>query len=203
MKKIILSIVTTLMVFMMIPCVQAAKKPEVTDHEKVNIYIFWGNGCPNCTNAINYFYELGDEYADYINVITYEVWYNQANNNFAQEVAGLLEHELSGVPFLVVGEKYISGWGESVGTTLINDALKYYQDKNYKDVVKKAKEDTKNEIKETTLKDAYELEASQNQNENTNTPVKAEGGKYDALIVVGIFVVLIGGFAALVVIGKK
>lgn len=201
MKKFILSLVTALTVFMMIPVAQAIEKPEVTDHEKVTIYIFWGNGCPNCTNAINYFYGLGDEYADYIEFETYEVWYNSNNNKFAQEVAGLLDHDLEGVPFLVVGEEYISGWGDSVGESMINYALDYYQDKNYKDVVKEALEDTEYEVEKTSLKDAYEVETSEN--ENTTTSVESEGGKYDVVIIIGIFVVLIGGFAALVVVGKK
>jgi len=201
MKKVILSVITIIMVLMMIPFAEAAEKPKVTDHEKVTIHIFWGNGCPNCTNAINYFYGLGDEYADYIEFETYEVWYNSNNNKFAQEVASLLDHELTGVPFLVVGEEYVSGWGESVGESLINYALDYYQDKNYKDIVKEAAKDTEYEIEKASLKDAYEVEA--NENENTNTPVETEGGKYDAVIIIGIFVVLIGGFAALVVVGKK
>jgi len=52
-----------------------------------------------------------------------------------------------------------------------------------------------------SLKDAYELEENKS---NTNTPQpEVEGGKYDAIIIIGIFVVLIGGFAALVVVGKK
>jgi len=201
MKKVILSVITIIMVLMMIPFAEAAEKPKVTDHEKVTIHIFWGNGCPNCTNAINYFYGLGDEYADYIEFETYEVWYNSNNNKFVQEVAGLLDHDLEGVPFLVVGEEYISGWGESVGESMINYALEYYQDKNYKDIVKEAAEDTEYEIEKTSLKDAYELEENKS---NTNTPQpEVEGGKYDAIIIIGIFVVLIGGFAALVVVGKK
>ena len=201
MKKIILSLITAIMVFMLVPVTEAAEKPKVTDHEKVTIYIFWGNGCPNCTNAINYFYNLGDEYADYIEFETYEVWHNSNNSSFAQEVASSLDHELKGVPFLVVGKEYISGWGDSVGETMINYALDYYQDKNYKDVVKEAEEKTEYELEKTSLKDAYELEESQN-NTNTTQP-EVEGGKYDALIIIGIFVVLIGGFAALVVVGKK
>ena len=201
MKKIILSLITAIMVFMLVPVTEAAEKPKVTDHEKVTIYIFWGNGCPNCTNAINYFYNLGDEYADYIEFETYEVWYNKNNSSFAQEVASSLDYNLEGVPFLVVGEEYISGWGDSVGETMINYALDYYQDKNYKDVVKEAEEKTEYELEKTSLKDAYELEESQN-NTNTTQP-EVEGGKYDAIIIIGIFVVLIGGFAALVVVGKK
>ena len=132
MKKIILNIIAIMMIFVTVPFVKAEELPKVTDHEKVTIYIFWGNGCPNCTNAINYFHELDSKYDDYLEVKTYEVWYNEDNVNFASEVASLLDHELTGVPFLVVGEEYISGWGENVGKELIDYALEYYQDKNYK-----------------------------------------------------------------------
>lgn len=200
MKKIILSVVATMMMLVMIPFVEAAEKPKVTDHEKVTIHVFWGNGCPNCTNAINYFYELGNEYEDYIEVKTYEVWYNQDNNKFASEVAKLLDHELKGVPFLVVGEKYISGWGDNVGETLIDYALDYYKDKDYKDVVKEALEDTSNDVEETSLEDAYNAENTSNSNSTAN---ETEPGKYDTIIIIGIFVVLIGGFAGLVIASKK
>ena len=201
MKKLILSLTAVLTLLLVIPVSAETKKPEVTDHEKVTIYIFWGNGCPNCTNAINYFYELGNEYNDYFEVKTYEVWYNKANNYFAAEVAGLLNHELKGVPFLVVGEKYISGWGGSVGAELIEYALDYYQDKNYKDVVKEALKDTDYEVEETSLEDAYREEATNNT--NSENQKDETGGKYDTIIIVGIFAVLIGGFVALVMIGKK
>ena len=33
--------------------------------------------------------------------------------------------------------------------------------------------------------------------------MSSESGKYDAVIIIGIFVVLIGGFAALVFVSKK
>lgn len=200
MKKVILSVIAAMMMLVMVPFVDAAEKPKVTDHEKVTIHIFWGNGCPNCTNAINYFYGLGNEYEDYIEVKTYEVWYNQDNNKFASEVAELLDHELEGVPFLVVGEKYISGWGGSVGETLMDYALDYYKDKDYKDVVKEALEDTSNDVVETSLEDAYNVENTSNSNSNAN---ETEPGKYDTIIIIGIFVVLIGGFAGLVIASKK
>lgn len=199
MKKVLLSIVT-LMMLLTIPFVDAKEKPKVTDHEKVTIHIFWGNGCPNCTNAINYFHNLGSEYEDYIEIKTYEVWYNQDNNKFAVEVADLLDHELEGVPFLVVGEKYVSGWSDSVGTELIDYALDYYEDKNYKDVVKKALKDTEYEVTETSLEDAFQEE----NNENTTAgQQKTEPGKYDTIIIIGIFIVLIGGFAGLVFASKR
>ena len=39
--------------------------------------------------------------------------------------------------------------------------------------------------------------------DKTTAETKTTGGKYDAVIIVAIFVVLVGGFAGLVVLGKK
>lgn len=199
MKKIILTIIATIMVFVMMPTVNAIEKPEITDHEKVTIYIFRGSGCGHCQHALSYFYSLGDEYADYIEVKAYEVWTNTNNAELATDVAEEVGTEFTGgVPLIVVGEKFIGGFGDDSGEELINYALDYYQDDEYRDVVKeKLSKKTYGETEETLI------EAVTAENLVSTTPAPAEGGKYDAIIVVAIFVVLIGGFAGLVIAGKK
>lgn len=199
MKKFIISIIATIMFSLMAPVVNATTKPEVTDHEKVTIYLFRGEGCGHCQNAISYFYSLGDEYEDYIEVKAYEVWKNENNSALAADVAEDVGTEYTGgVPLIVVGEQYLSGFGEGSGEQLVNLALQYYQDDEYKDVVQEnLKENTYGETEET-IKEAAIAEGLISADD-----VATEGGKYDTLIIVGIFVVLIGGFAALVVIGKK
>ena len=39
--------------------------PEVTDHEKVVIYIFRGQGCSHCFDALTYFNDEASKYSDY------------------------------------------------------------------------------------------------------------------------------------------
>ena len=198
MKKVLLTIIAVIFVVFTTPIVKAIEKPEVTDHEKVTIYIFRGEGCGHCQNAISYFYSLGNEYEDYIDIKIYEVWKNENNSALAADVAKDIGTEYTGgVPLIVVGEKYIGGFGEDSGEELIKMALEYYEDEDYHDVVeenlaKKDYEETSETVKEAAISEGL-----------IKNTVEEESGKYDALIIIGIFAVLIGGFAALVVIGKK
>jgi len=199
MKKIILSVITMMMLFVMMPLVKAIEKPDVTDHEKVTIYIFRGEGCGHCQHAISYFYSSGDEYADYLEVKTYEVWKNANNASLATDVAKEVGTEFTGgVPLIVVGEKYVGGFGDGTGEELVQYALDYYQDDEYKDVVKemlanKTYDETLETLEEAAISEGL-ISSSQNDQ---------DGGKYDVLIIVGIFVVLIGGFTGLIIAGKK
>lgn len=192
MKKVLLSfIVCLMMVFGSV--VKAETLPEVTDHEKVKIYIFRGNGCPHCETAVVEFYELGDKYDDYLEVVSYEVWENSDNSLLASAVAKSLGHNLTGVPFIVVGDKYMSGMPEGALNTLVNYALEFYQKADYKDMVKEEiKKGNYPGIEELTVKEVYEAKYAKNEDDTNNTWVVAT-----------IFVVLIAGFAGLVYVGKK
>lgn len=193
MKKVLLSfIVCLMMVFGSV--VKAETLPEVTDHEKVKIYIFRGNGCPHCETAVVEFYELGDKYDDYLEVVSYEVWENSDNSLLASAVAKSLGHNLTGVPFLVVGDKYYAnGMQDGVLESLVQDALEFYQKDDYKDMVKEEiKKGNYPGIEELTVKEVYEAKYAKNEDDTNNTWVVAT-----------IFVVLIAGFAGLVYVGKK
>lgn len=50
-----------------------------TSDDKVNVYIFRGSGCSFCLKVLAYFSEAINEYGDYFNVVTYEVWNNSEN----------------------------------------------------------------------------------------------------------------------------
>lgn len=192
MKKVLLSFIVCLMM-VFVPVVKAETLPEVTDHEKVKIYIFRGNGCPHCETAVVEFYELGDKYDDYLEVVSYEVWENSDNSLLASAVAKSLGHNLTGVPFIVVGDKYMSGMPDGALNTLVNYALEFYQKADYKDMVKEEiKKGNYPGIEELTVKEVYEAKYAKNEDDTNNTWVVAT-----------IFVVLIAGFAGLVYVGKK
>ena len=196
MKKTILTIISILTFFIMVPVVNAIEKPEITDHEKVTIYIFRGEGCGHCKEALTYFYGLGDEYKDYLEVKAYEVWKNSNNTELVKDVAIEIGTEYTGgVPLIVVGEKYVSGYGAGTGDELVKYALEYYQDDEYRDVVKEKLANKNYEETQESLKEAAQSEGL--------IAMSSESGKYDAVIIIGIFVVLIGGFAALVFVSKK
>lgn len=79
---------------------------------KVDAYLFYGNGCPHCAKEIKFFESIKDKYPD-LNVIGYEVYYSQENSLLMQKVANYLGTEGGGVPFLIIGDEYFVGFGEN------------------------------------------------------------------------------------------
>lgn len=89
------------------------------DTNKVNIYLFWGNGCPHCEEFLN-FLEENEDYKDLYNLNTFEVWYNQDNYNLMNKFANSLDEDISSVPFIVIGTKTFVGFGETNKEEILN-----------------------------------------------------------------------------------
>lgn len=83
---------------------------------QVTIYLFHGDGCPHCASETKFLNELKAEYKDKINIVKYEVWYNENNEKLLDKVKQTLNVTSKGVPFTIIGEKYVSGYSESLGT---------------------------------------------------------------------------------------
>lgn len=174
--------------------VNAVELPEVTDHEKVTIYIFRGNGCGFCKKSLVYFNENIDKYSDYIEVKTYEVWENQYNNELMLEVAEKMGDELDGVPYIVIGNTYSeNGFLESLGEEMIEAALKEYQSDSYVDLVSQVAKNHGNAEESSLYESCVEEGIIVEEKDSSN----------DTLIVLAIFAVIIGGGAALVIFSRK
>lgn len=87
----------------------AQEIPSDNTH-KVTIHFFWGRGCPHCAEEEKFLEKLEQELPN-IEIKRYEVWYNSKNQKFMQSVAKLLNANVSGVPFTVVGSNYFVGYG--------------------------------------------------------------------------------------------
>lgn len=83
------------------------------DKNKVNIYLFWGSTCPHCKEEFAFFDEIKEEYGDYYNLYTYEVWENQENAEIMNRFAAALGEEAKGVPYTVIGDVSFTGFGET------------------------------------------------------------------------------------------
>lgn len=107
--------------------------------KKINVYIFRGEGCPHCEEAIEWFEgTLADdeEYKELYKLVKYEVWYDEKNNDLMGEVASELGTKATGVPFIVIGEKYFSGYSAENSPEEIKNAIKEaYNNEEYQDVV--------------------------------------------------------------------
>lgn len=79
---------------------------------KVNIYFFWGNGCPHCKEEFAFFNEIEKEYGSMFNLYTYEVWYNKENQKILKAFTNALDLKVEGVPFTIIGNKTFVGFWE-------------------------------------------------------------------------------------------
>ncbi len=182
-------------------------KPQVTDHEKVKVYIFRGDGCPHCEDFLNYFNVHIHEFSDYFEIVAFESWEDPANIKLKDAVNDLFEVEskrAKSVPLIIVGEWHTFGFSEALGETIINKALEEYQNANYVDVldnliVAKGLESNPETLKEACEKENIKVIESQ---EEVAKEEQATNNK-NGLFLVIVFVVLIGTIGFGVFIAKK
>jgi len=100
----------------------------------INIYFFWGEGCPHCSKEKSFLKNLEEKYPE-VKVYSYEVWGNKDNLKLFVEIGKKLNANVSGVPFTVVGEKYFSGWYSEQSTgKAIEDTVKCVQNNICRDI---------------------------------------------------------------------
>ncbi len=83
--------------------------------QKVELYFFWGDGCPHCAKAKPFINELSQKYSN-LSVYSLEVYYNQENNKLFQKKLLGTDLKQGGVPTFFINDKYIIGF-DSVETT--------------------------------------------------------------------------------------
>lgn len=107
------------------------KIDNVTKEEgKVNIYFFYGKECPHCEEEFSFFDEIEDEYSKYYNLYTFEVWHNEYNSNLLKIFSNAIGSEVSAVPYTIIGDNAIRGFGKSTKDKIVS-AIKENYNKDY------------------------------------------------------------------------
>lgn len=207
MKKYIILIIAVLGLLIM-PNVNAAKisLPEKTDHEKVKVYLFRGEGCSHCYDFLSYFVDVFKDYEDYFEIVAYESWKDSANQNLMLAVKKAVgEEENVAVPFVVIGDDYhLLGFGDNSGEEIINEALKAYQDKKYTDIVAKTIESEKiTPNPQTVARAAYSEGIKVKKEYLEEEGIKSKSGFSDGVVIGIVFAVILLGFGGLVLISRK
>ena len=111
---------------------------EETTKEKINFYLFRGEGCPHCAEAEEWLDTLAEdeEFSNYYNLVDYEVWYDEENEELMEKVGKKLNTDVSGVPFIVIGEHYFSGFASSMVDEIKEAIVEEYNNENYVDIVR-------------------------------------------------------------------
>lgn len=188
MKKILLGVVLVLS-FVLLPS-------KVYASDTVTVYIFRGETCSHCEEALTYINEHKEEINENIKIATYEVWNNANNGTLQNTVAQKLGVDINGdnygVPFIVIGEEYIQGYaGVSTYNKIIETAEAYIDNEEYKDVV----EQTANELKEEDSNISFEQKGL--------SDIFSEPNKLVTIIVYTVFGVIVLGFIAMMVFSRK
>jgi glutaredoxin len=102
---------------------------------EVNIYFFWGDGCPHCEDEKEFLAGLVNRELN-INVVDYEVWYDKDNQKVLMEFGQALSFEPVAVPVTVIGERYWIGFTEALGQEMEAAAKALLEDPNHTDIGK-------------------------------------------------------------------
>ncbi len=97
---------------------------------KVNIYFFWGDGCPHCESEFAFFDSIESEHGDLYNLYTFETWQNEENAELLKTFSDAMEVESRGVPYTIIGEEVFTGFSESMESDFIN-AIVEEKDKSF------------------------------------------------------------------------
>ena len=107
--------------------------------EEVTVTLFYGDGCPHCSHEKQYLDILKYQLGDNLNIEQYEVWNNDENNELLSKVRATFNDDNTGVPFLVIGNKFFSGYNDDIAKEIkktIFDNLKQ-NNLNVVDIIKK------------------------------------------------------------------
>ncbi len=161
---------------------------------KVPVYLFRGEGCPHCEDALAYFNGLGEEDKKKLDLIRYEVWYNEENQKLMEQVAEKLGETVTGVPYIVVGDKSFSGFDDSIGEAIMDIVNEMQEKEDIVDIVA--------DIETDAIKDTGDSITGSNTNTNTNA-VKDEKKGNDIVIIIGVCGTILVSCALLVLARKN
>ena len=143
MKKIIMFL---LIIFIIPISVNAVSKDYVdkvydivdkkVDSDKINIYLFRGEGCPHCADEEKKKKKIEDKYNGKINIYDFEVWNNKDNAKKLDKVRSIFNSYSTGVPFTVIGDNYYVGYSNTIRDNM-ESAIDNYLDDNTKVTTKK------------------------------------------------------------------
>lgn len=93
---------------------------------KVNVYFFYGDGCPHCEQEMAFLNKLGNE-MDGVDIYSYEVWNNLTNAKILAKLSKELNINNTGVPITIISDKAIVGYlSDKTTGEKIKSIIKYY-----------------------------------------------------------------------------
>lgn len=104
--------------------------------EQITIYMFRGQGCSYCRQFLTFLNSILPEYGKYFKLVSFEVWQNKNNAALMNDVADSLKQNISGVPFIVIGDKVFTGYSNTFDDQIKKAIVEEFNNKNGNDVLK-------------------------------------------------------------------
>lgn len=116
---------------------QSEKDPANTEEKQITVYLFRGEGCHFCENAIEFLKSIMNNYS-YLEIKTYEVWKNQENEELMHLVSQKLNIEIkNSVPLIIIGNNYAKrGFADGMKEGIKKEIETSYQNAEYQDIIK-------------------------------------------------------------------
>ena len=87
--------------------------PAAYAQEDYKIYFFYGEGCPHCLEEQDFLDEIESKYP--VEILRYEIYYNQTNKNLYEKFAKSYNSEIGGGPRKIIGDKLFVGFTNGGG----------------------------------------------------------------------------------------
>jgi glutaredoxin len=100
---------------------------ETLTNERVKVYVFRGEGCSHCAEALAWFESVQEKEGKYFELVTFEVWNDEANKAQMEKVAKYFGENADGVPYIIVGKKTWHGFASSYSSEILDAIHSEYQ----------------------------------------------------------------------------
>jgi len=102
--------------------------------KKINIYVFYSRTCIHCAAEEVYLDKLKSEDSS-LSIYRYEITDSKENQELMKKVGDLLNTNITTVPYVIIGNRTITGFTEGVSDVSIDSAITYVKEHNVRDLV--------------------------------------------------------------------
>lgn len=182
------------LMFIIISIIFISTNVNAKETDNLTLYVFKGDGCPHCKAEMDYLDTIKDKYTN-LEIKEYEVWYDDDNASLLTKVESYFNIKRSGVPTTIIGNTVIQGYqNESSTGKKIERAINFYEENDYKDIVKEIKDGTA--TKNTRKSDKFQEEETKLDKETSvKAPIVGNVNLKDvSLLTSAVILGLIDGF---------
>ena len=182
------------LIFIIISIIFISTNVNAKETDNLTLYVFKGDDCPHCKAEIDYLDTIKDKYTN-LEIKEYEVWYDDDNASLLTKVESYFNIKRSGVPTTIIGNTVIQGYQNENSTgKKIERAINFYEENEYKDIVKEIKDGTA--TKNTKKPDKFQEEETKLDKETSvKAPIVGNVNLKDvSLLTSAVILGLIDGF---------